>query len=274
MLRLMFITNDHKLAEVIHAAGVQRIFVDWEVLGKKERQGHLDTVQSMHTLDDLVAVRRAVPKAEILTRLNPIHPGTQNEVDAAINAGTDLLMLPMFRTVEELETLAKFVRGRVDIIPLFETPESMSLVSKIALFEDVSELYVGLNDLHMSLKMDFIFEPLAEGLLEDFATTVKQSGKRFGFGGVARVDEGDVSGSMVLGEHLRLASDSVILSRTFYRPEQEVDPQQVFVDGIHKLREEEIRLAQRSQATINEEHAHFCATILQIAQRKRQQQYA
>lgn len=269
MLRFMFITNAPRLAKVIHAAGVERIFIDWEVLGKKERQGHLDTVQSKHSLEDLIAVRQSVPTAEILTRLNPIHSGTEKEVESAITAGTDLLMLPMFRSVEDVKTLAEFVRGRVNIVPLFETPESMGLVGEIVRLDDVTELYVGLNDLHLSLKMDFIFEPLADGLLENFAKTVKQAGKRLGFGGVARVDEGNVPGSMVLGEHLRLQSDSVILSRTFYRPTEEIDAEQVFIRGIRKLRDEEARLQQRSETAINEDHRHFCATVAKIVRQKK-----
>jgi len=147
----------------------------------------------------------------------------------------------------------------------------LAFVGDVCAIDGVTELYVGLNDLHLGLKMNFIFEPLAEGLLEGFASTVKQSGKRLGFGGVARVDEGDVSGSMVLGEHLRLASDSVILSRTFYRPQDELDPEYVFVDGIRKLRVEESRLMQRTKAAIKDDHRHFCATVRQIAQQKRQQ---
>ena len=270
MLRFMFITNDPRLAKVVHAAGVERIFVDWEVLGKKERQGHLDTVQSQHTLKDLVAVRKAVPGAELMTRLNPLHSGTAREVEAAIEAGSDLLMLPMFRTVEEVVELANLVGGRAGIVPLFETPESTPLVEEICALDNVTELYVGLNDLHLGLKMDFIFQPLAEGLLEDFARTVKDSGKRLGFGGVARAEEGDITGTMVLGEHLRLHSDSVILSRTFYRPQENVDAEQVFVDGIRKLRDAERNLAQRSGVEIANDHRHFCAEVMRIAESKRQ----
>ena len=219
----------------------------------------------------MVAVRNAVPNAELLTRLNPFHHGTADEVEAAIGAGSDLLMLPMFRTVQEVAELAKLVDGRAGIVPLFETPESIPLAEDICAIDNVTELYVGLNDLHLSLKMDFIFQPLAEGLLEDFTSTVKRAGKRLGFGGVARADEGDVSGAMVLGEHLRLNSDSVILSRTFYRPQESVDAEQVFVDGILKLREAEYKLAQRSSVEIANDHRFFCSKVMRIAESKRQQ---
>ena len=37
----------------------------------------------------------------------------------------------------------------------------------------------------------------------------------FGFGGIARIGEGDLPSDNILGEHVRLGSQSVILSRTF-----------------------------------------------------------
>ena len=38
---------------------------------------------------------------------------------------------------------------------------------------------------------------------------------KFGFGGIARIGEGDLPSDNILGEHVRLGSQSVILSRTF-----------------------------------------------------------
>lgn len=45
-LKLMYITNDPEIAQVIELAGVDRIFVDMEYIGKSDRQGGMDTVQS------------------------------------------------------------------------------------------------------------------------------------------------------------------------------------------------------------------------------------
>ena len=44
MLKLMYITNDPTVAKIAADAGVDRIFIDMEVLGKAERQGDMDTV--------------------------------------------------------------------------------------------------------------------------------------------------------------------------------------------------------------------------------------
>lgn len=269
MLRFMFITNDPELARTIYGEGVQRIFVDWEVNGKQERQGHLDTVMSKHTYEDAVLVRQAVPEAELLVRLNPFYKETEQEVEKAIQAGADLIMLPMFHTTEEVRLLTDMVDERVGIVPLFETPESMKLVQDIIGLRGISEIYVGLNDLHLALGSDFMFEPLADGMLENIAQCAKKAGLRFGFGGVARADEGAVSGGMVLGELLRLQSDSVILSRTFYRQDEDRNVGAVFCREIRRLREEELRLSHRGTEEELLDHKKFCDAVQQVVLAKK-----
>lgn len=263
----MYITNDVRLAKVAHAAGVQRIFVDWEVLGKKDRQGHLDTVQSDHTVEDAHRIRRSVPSAELMVRLNPLHSDTPDEVEAAISAGTDLVMLPMFRNSLEVIELAKMVDNRVGIVPLFETPESLDHVEEIARIASVPEIYVGLNDLHLALGMRFMFEPLADGMLEHLPAVTKSAGVRFGIGGIARAGEGLVSGEMVLGEHVRLGSHSVILSRTFFRPQEDSleDPGVVFEMELLKLVEAEQYLLQRSPIDVERDCSKFRQMVDQVA---------
>ena len=53
MLKLMYITNRPEIAEIAENAGVDRIFIDLEQIGKAERQEGMDTVQSLHSLDDI-----------------------------------------------------------------------------------------------------------------------------------------------------------------------------------------------------------------------------
>ncbi len=270
----MFITNDPNFAKAIYDSGVSRIFIDLEVNGKQKRQGHLDSVKSKHSFEDVIAIRKVVPEAELLVRLNPFYEGTHKEVDRAIHAGADLIMLPMFRTLKEVEALSEMVDGRAGIIPLFETPESLDLVQAISRLRGVSEVYVGLNDLHLALHMDFMFEPLTKGLVEQVAKAAKQVGIPFGFGGIARIDEGDVTGSMVLGEHLRLKSDSVILSRTFYRQEEGVDDaKNIFLSEIKRLRDEEARLAKRTGKQVEIDHERFCQAVDSIVKTKIQKSY-
>ena len=43
-LKLMYITNRPDIAQIAETAGVDRILVDMEYIGKADRQGELDTV--------------------------------------------------------------------------------------------------------------------------------------------------------------------------------------------------------------------------------------
>ena len=84
------------------------------------------------------------------------------------------------------------------------------------------------------------------------AHTIKRAGLPFGFGGIARIGEGQLPGELVLGEHLRLGSSSVILSRTFHRGviSGEFANFGKLQYEIEKLRESEEYLLQRSPKQI------------------------
>jgi len=253
-LKLLLITNDPTLAAFAVQQGVDRVFVDLEVLGKHERQGHRDTLISSHSLADAAKVRSALGGGELLVRLNPVHPGSEAEIDGAIAAGADLVMLPMFKTLAEVERVAHRIAGRCRFVPLVETPAALDLVPALTRTKGVDELYLGLNDLHMGLGRDFMFELLIDGTVERFADACRSAGTPFGFGGVARVDEGLVSGRLVLSEHVRLGSSSVILSRTFHRSSQNLEDALANVDfgkEIARLREAERALSRRAPTEID-----------------------
>lgn len=218
----MLITNDPKLAIHAESCGVKRIFVDLEINGKQKRQGHLDTLISNHTMNDVASMKDVIVQAELLVRLNPLHKDTKNEIDRAIELGADLLMLPMFRSAEELRLFSSMVNGRIGIIPLVETYSAIQDMSNIVKIPGLSEIYIGLNDLHLDMGLKFMFEPLANGMIDKVSEVIKQANLPFGFGGIARIGEGDIPGELVLSEHVRLDSSSVILSRTFHKSGSEM----------------------------------------------------
>ncbi|RED84028.1 aldolase/citrate lyase family protein [Cohnella phaseoli] len=215
-MKLMLIANDPEVAQYAVQSGVDRVFVDLERNGKVERQGHLDTVISSHSFEDAYKVKKSIADAQMLIRLNPFHDNTKDEVERALDAGADILMIPMFYGREEVEQFCAYVNGRCDVIPLVETAQAMVRLDGIAEVEGITEIYFGLNDLHLALKLDFMFEILSGGLVDYMAGIVKLRGLRFGFGGISRFGSGIVSGELVLGEHARLGSESVILSRAFH----------------------------------------------------------
>jgi len=213
----MFITNDPDMAEYAWESGVHRIFVDMEWMGKYERQGFLDTHMALSTSDDVGAIRKRLPDAEIMTRINPVHPESYMEIDASIEAGTDLIMLPMFNTADEVEKVIRLIDGRVRLCLLLETPQALTRIDDILEYSaGIDEIHLGLNDLHLGMGLDFMFELLSGGIVEYAARKIQQHDIRFGFGGVARVGRKDaVPAKLILGEHIRLHSEMVILSRAF-----------------------------------------------------------
>ncbi|MFI3278550.1 MAG: aldolase/citrate lyase family protein [Rikenellaceae bacterium] len=216
MLKLMYITSDPEVAAIAMQSGVDRIFVDMEYIGKGDRQGGMDTVQSKHTVSDVRAIKGVMlPDHELLVRSNPIHSGSMQEIDKIVEAGADIIMLPYFQRAEQVQQFVQFVDRRAKCCLLIESKEAIENLDEILSVEGVDEYYVGLNDLHLDYKMKFMFEPLINGLLDDIVTKLKATGKPYGFGGVARVGEGMLPGERVIIEHYRLGSTCVILSRTF-----------------------------------------------------------
>ena len=72
-LTLMYITNNPVTAQIAQDAGVDRIWIDMEYIGKDKRQGGMDTVKNHHTIEDIKRLRPVVTNAELMVRVNPLH---------------------------------------------------------------------------------------------------------------------------------------------------------------------------------------------------------
>ena len=260
MLELIQITNDPAFAQRCDALGGFRLFVDLERNGKAQRQAGRNTFISTHQVEDVGRVKRALRQSPLMVRVNPLHAGTAAEVDAVLAQGADLLMLPMFATAQQLREFSTLVAGRAPIVPLLETAGALRTLDQWVDTPGLHEVYVGLNDLHLSLGHRFMFQALAEGTVERVARAAQARGLRFGFGGIARLDEGLLPGRDVLAEHLRLGSGAVILSRTFHRD----DPDAVFEHEVEALRAVEARLAQRSPAQVQADARRIADAITGI----------
>jgi 2-keto-3-deoxy-L-rhamnonate aldolase RhmA len=261
MLELIQITNDPTFARRCDALGGFRIFVDLERLGKAERQAGRNTFISVHAIEDVGRVKQVLRHSPLMVRVNPFNESTPAEVDAVLAQGADLLMLPMFTRARELRDFAALVAGRVPIVPLLETGAALACLQEWIATPGLTEVYMGLNDLHLSLGHRFMFEALALGLVDQVAAAARRQGLRFGFGGIARADEGLLAGRDVLAEHLRLGSGSVILSRTFHRG----DDSEAFEAEVARLREAERELTQRSPAQVDADARRIAALIGKIA---------
>lgn len=261
MLELIQITNDPAFARRCDALDGFRLMVDLERLGKAERQAGRNTFISVHEIDDVARIKRVLRRSRLMVRVNPLNPGTAAEVNAVVAAGADLLMLPIFTRAAELREFSSIVAGRLPIVPLLETRGALECLDDWIATPGLWEVFVGLNDLHLSMGHRFMFEPLALGFVDTVAQAAQRQGLRFGFGGIARVDEGLLPGRDVLAEHLRLGSGSVILSRTFHRG----DEADSFEDEVARLRSAEKQLAHRSPAQVNADAARIASVIQGIA---------
>ena len=247
-LKLMYITNNPNIARVAESAGVDRIFVDMEYIGKQERQGGMDTVQSHHTIEDIKSIRKAIHNAELLVRVNPIHnacaeySSSEKEINDVIEAGADILMLPYFKTCKEVERFLKIVDKRVKTQLLLETPEAVQVVDDILKLEGIDEIHIGLNDLSLGYGKKFMFELLVDGTVESLCLKFKLAGIPYGFGGIAAIGKGDLPAEHIIKEHYWLGSTSVILSRSFCNTSiiTDIDEiQSIFVNGVHAIRRQE-----------------------------------
>ena len=260
-LTLMYITNNIVTAAIAQKAGVDRIWVDMEYIGKEDRQAGMNTVKSHHTIDDIKKLRPVVTSAELLVRINPIHDktdeycSTEEEIENTVNAGADVIMLPMFKKKAEVERFIKAVKGRAKTLLLFETAEAIENVDDILSVPGIDEVHIGLNDLHLAKKMDFMFELLCDGTVKNLCEKFKAKGIKYGFGGIARVGYGMLPAEYIIAEHYALGSSAAILSRGFCDANLVKDPMEIesiFIEGVKNIRLKEAEVAQYTQAQYKE----------------------
>lgn len=205
------ITNDIKIAQHFERCGIDDIMVDLEIIGKQERQKGLNTVISAHSLEDVVNVKVNLSKSKCLVRINPIHKNTEKEIEEVIKRNADILMLPMFKSSEEVQKFIELVDNRTQKYLLLETPQALTRVEDIISLDGIDAVHIGLNDLSIAMGLDFLYEPLIGGLVEYLAQKFRAKQIKFGFGGVSRLERS----KLILSEHYRLGSSMVIINRDF-----------------------------------------------------------
>lgn len=266
-MELIYIAHQTPHVEAADLAGVDRVMVDLEILGKQERQGHLDTVISAHTLADVAFVRSRLTKARLMVRVNPIHDGSAAEIEAVVARGAEIVMLPMFMSVQEVETFVALVGGRARVSLLLETAQALGRAEQILSVQGIDEVHFGLNDLHLALGLDFMFELLTGGLLDHLARLCKAKGIRFGMGGIAIPGRGLLPADSILVEHARLGSTQVILSRDYRRliDDRPIDAITAdFAQAVRQVRQIYEQAQNASQLELEKNRANVAATVTRI----------
>lgn len=271
MLTLMYITNQPDIAKIAQNAGVDRIFIDMEYIGKDERQGGMDTVQNHHTVEDVKNIRKVLDKSELLVRVNPIHAHSQSEIESVIHAGADIIMLPMWKSADDVKMFLNFVNGRCKTMLLLENKQAAACIGEVLLMNGIDEIHIGLNDLHLSMGRTFLFQLLADGTVERITKKIRESGIPFGFGGFGKLGDGLLNADYIMAEHYRLGSSMAILSRAFCDTKKITDKNEIktiFDNGVNAVRAFEDYLSVQDAYYFEQSHKKLCTCIDEIVRRK------
>ncbi len=228
-------TNSASDAAKADEARVDRIGLDLESLKKSDRQDPKKHWISDHRVSEIHSIARAISNAELFARTNSPHPLLRQEVDALVNAGCRVLMLPYFRELEEVDAFVKMVAGRARVVLLVETAAAMVRFSDLVQLAGVDEVHIGLNDLHLDLKLRSHFELLCSDLLDRMADIAHAADMPFGFGGVARPIDLTlpIDPQLIYSQLARLGANRTLISRSFTNT---MGPEHNFTDEVAATR--------------------------------------
>ena len=268
-LVVFYITNKPEIAQIAEKYGVNRIWIDLETLGKEERQKKMDTVKSRHTVADIALIKPLLSRAEMLVRINPWHRESKKEIENVIASGADIIMLPYWKTAEEVKKFTDAVIGRCKTTLLLETKEAVECIDEVLKQGGFDEIHIGLNDLHLSYGMTFMFELLANGTVEKLCCKFRSAGIPYGFGGIAKLGGGLLPAERIIMEHYRLGSTRAILSRTFCHDLQ-VDKieefEKEFGVNMNRLREYEKLIKTMPPDEFSENRVHVGNKVKEIVE--------
>lgn len=268
-ITLMYITNDVRLAKIAQDAGVDRVWIDMEYIGKEQRQAGMNTVKSNHTVEDVRRLRPVVISSALQVRVNPLGDYSEKEIEEVVEAGADYIMLPMFKTREDVEKFISLVGGRAKTILLLETKEAAENIEEYIDLPGIDEIHIGLNDLHLAYGKTFMFELIVDGTVERLAKVLREHNIRFGFGGMARIGYGMLPAEKILTQHYAWGSQMAILSRGFCDANLVSDPETVredFIVGVRKIREKEKEIESYTEADFAKNYTEIGPIVSSIVE--------
>ena len=212
----LFSTDPGRAAEAARA-GVEMIVIDWESRGKAERQTGFDTEVNHDTVDDLRAIRAATT-ARVVCRVNQMGDWTAHEVESAIEAGADEILLPMVRNPHEVETFIRLADGRCGTGILIETVDAVARASDLSSFP-LNRVYFGLHDYAIDRRTSSVFRPLVDGTVERARACFEHI--PFGFAGLTVPGHGfPIPSELLMGAMVDLRCQFSFLRRSFHRAVQ------------------------------------------------------
>ncbi len=201
--------------------GVAGFLVDWENKGKTERQTGFDTQINQNTLEDLERVSSLTDRL-VICRINrhEDEEACRREMNLAIDGGADEILLPMVRSVGEVEMALRIAADRCGVGILVETRDAVKLARELGQLP-LTRVYVGLNDLAIDRKKENIFDSLEDGLVDSIRDFFPMP---FGVAGLT-IPEGGVPipCRLLMSEMARLRCGFTFLRRAFFADTKDRD---------------------------------------------------
>ena len=250
---LFLFSTDPAIAAPAVAAGVSGVVVDWERVGKRHRQAGADTQIGEDTIDDLRRVRHA-NCGRVLCRIDNCVPLLDEQLEAAIAAGADEILIPMVRSAEEVDRVLSRVGRRCGVGILIETQAALAGLDDLAALP-LTRVYVGLNDLAIERGSTNIFEPLVDGTVEWIR---KHFSIPFGLAGLTIADSGaPIPCRLVIGELMRLDCTFSFLRRSYHADIRGRDP----AEEVPRLREALEAATRRTAGEIESDRDAFVESV-------------
>lgn len=209
---LAFYSNPETLEALIES-GIDGIIVDWENKGKSIRQNLYNTQVNEHTSLDLEFVGKK-DVSNLICRINGPDYWSKDEIDNAIDLGAKELLVPMVKSVKDVEFVLNQVNGRVDVGIMIETNEALTIVDQFNNLP-IHRFFVGLNDLSIQRKSKNIFLPLIDGTIDEIRPKIS---KPFGIAGLTHPNAGHpIPCSYLIKQMKRYDASFGFLRRSFYK---------------------------------------------------------
>ncbi|HEX8102048.1 MAG TPA: aldolase/citrate lyase family protein [Solirubrobacteraceae bacterium] len=211
-------TDDPERARDADRAGIDRIGLDLERLGKRERQLDPRLWQTTHTEAALSLIGDSLSSARLFARTNPPHDGWAEEADRLIAGGAEILMLPCFRSAAQVREALELVADRARLVPLIETVDALGDVAAIAEIDGLREVHFGLNDLAIEMRLANRFTALVRPEVEDATRMLAGAGLRVGVGGIGRARDArlPIRSDLVYASYPRLRATGALIARSFF----------------------------------------------------------
>jgi len=219
----IFITDDIKESKIALNSSISMIMIDLEKAGKVERQLKRNTRISNHNIQQIPKLLSSIDSKKIIVRTDPPGDLTKTNIEKLISIGVSNLMIPMWKTFNQLEEIRKncemitnkYYKKEIKIFPLAETFAALeSIINSTNLH--FPYFHFGLNDLSLEINKKNMFEIFEEKNFILACNKLRSLGISFGIGGIGLPNkEYKVNAQEIIRKHNKLGSIGFIYTRDF-----------------------------------------------------------